>query len=202
MTLSLVPDLCRLAVAVVLHDVDTLSAFGADHADEGDSIALRETLLQSHLFCGFPRTIAALDLLRSVGLELSAPTGAPLRLPRGAERARGEELFDLIYGSGADGVRAHLESLDPAFAGWVAEHAYGRVLSRPALAGSARELLAAAMLAATGHDRQLASHVRGAVRCGARRDEIDGVLDAIEDLVSTENMARARQVASRFARPE
>ena len=56
------------------------------------------------------------------------------------------------------------------------------------------------MLAATGHDRQLASHVRGAVRCGALPADVHAALDAVEDLVEPASMARARDVARRFTR--
>lgn len=207
MTLELIPHLVRLTAWVVRFDEPALRAFAAEHAAESASVELRETLLQAHLFCGFPRTLAALDTLRGAGLSLSEPAVMPPRLPLDEdlarelerERARGAELFDRIYGDGADGVRAHLVALDPAFARWIGDHAYGRVLSRPALAASTRELLAVAALVATGHDRQLASHVRGAVRCGARPEDVVAVLDAIAEDVPAENMERARQVASRFA---
>ena len=200
MTLELVPHLVQLTAAVVRFDEPALRAFAEEHAAESASVELRETLLQAHLFCGFPRTLAALDALRVAGLSLSEPAVVPPRLPLDDERARGAELFDRIYGDGADDVRTHLVALDPAFARWIGDHAYGRVLSRPALGASTRELLAVAALVATGHDRQLASHVRGAVRCGARSEDVDAVLDAIAEDVPAENMERARQVVSRFAR--
>ncbi|MEM9799434.1 MAG: carboxymuconolactone decarboxylase family protein [Planctomycetota bacterium] len=196
MSLAVVPDLCRLTAAVVLHDADALAAFARRHGHESSSAALREALLQCHLFCGFPRTIAALDALRSAGLVLDGPADED------HEPARGAALFDRIYGESADDVRAHLGRLDPTFATWVAEHAYGRVLSRPALDAAARELLAVAALAATGHERQLASHVRGAIRCGASQGDVHAALTAVEDALGPERLERARAVAERFARSD
>ena len=57
-----------------------------------------------------------------------------------------------------------------------------------------------ALLLATGQDRQLASHARGSVRCGATRAEVLAVLDVIDGLARPERLERARTVLERFAR--
>ena len=195
-------SLFRLAVAVVRFLPSALDEFAAEAGPRPLTAEAREVLIQCHLFCGFPRTIAALDHLRGAGIPPGPPPGTPdgRVLPQGSPAA-GRELFDRIYGDGAQGVREHLQSLDPDLAALVAEHAYGAVLSRGGLEAPSRELLAGVMLAATGHDRQLASHVRGAVRCGADPMEVEAALDAVEDLVHPGDMKRARDVAARFTRP-
>lgn len=194
-------DLVRLAVAVVMNDRAGLARFAQAHGGApSDDAGLRETLLQCHLFCGMPRTIAALDALKDAGLTL---TPAPPSEASAKERDRdGAALFDEIYGGGADAVRAHLETLDPTFARWVAEHAYGRVLARPGLDAPTRELVAVACLAATGHDRQLASHARGAVRCGATPEDVARVLEVIGPALRPDRLTRARDVVARFARAD
>ncbi len=192
------PSLYRLAAAVVRFLPAALDEFAAEAGPEPLTAEAKEVLLQCHLFCGFPRTIAALDHLRGAGIPPgvgSDPTPAP------GSPAAGSALFERIYGEGAEGVRDHLQSLDPDLAELVAKHAYGTVLSRGGLDAPARELLAVVMLAATGHDRQLASHVRGAVRCGATPAQVSDALDAVEDLVPSEHMKRARDVTARFTRP-
>lgn len=199
------PHLVRLAAAVVLHDRVRLRDFARAHSGHAGDLGLREAILQCHLFCGFPRMIAALDELRQAGLSLTSPEavrGGDHGEDPGAVRERGAGLFDTIYGSAAGTVREHLIALDPAFADWVADHAYGRVLSRPGLDAASRELVAVACLAATGHDRQLASHARGAVRCGADPGDANRALDAIADAIPADRLQRARDVVARFARPE
>ncbi|MCA8978894.1 MAG: carboxymuconolactone decarboxylase family protein [Planctomycetes bacterium] len=84
------------------------------------------------------------------------------------------------------------------YAAMIAEHAYGRVLSRPGLDAATRELLASCALAALGQERQLASHARGALRCGARFDALEDCLDAVRDLMSSERHERALRIAERF----
>lgn len=190
-------DLARLVVAVVLANTDELRSIAKSL--DGSDVAVHEALLQCHLFCGFPRTLAALDVLRESGLRLQPIEGDAD--PMGdALDARGRGVFDAIYGAGSDDVRGHLERLSPTFARWIAEHAYGRTLSRPGLGADERELLAVAALAATGHDRQLASHARGAVRCGAAPERVRATLDAVADLIDDARLQRAREVVERFAR--
>lgn len=195
MKAPLTPTLCRLAVAVVRFLPGTLDEFAASAGTAPLGRGAREALLQCHLFCGFPRTIAALDHLRGAGLNLTdseepaAAAGSP---------TAGDELFDRIYGEGAPDVREHLQRLDPDLAAFVSGHAYGTVLSRGGLDPRSRELLAVVMLAATGHDRQLASHARGAIRCGADPAEVTDALDAVEDLVPGDRLKQAREVAARF----
>ena len=87
----------------------------------------------------------------------------------------------------------------PDFARWILEHAYGRVLARPGLSADRRELLAVAALAALGQDRQLASHARGAVRCGASVAEVLAALECLRGLVPDERRLAARRVVERFA---
>ena len=63
----------------------------------------------------------------------------------------------------------------------------------------ARQLLAVAALAALGEDRQLASHARGAVRCGAILAEVLAALECLRGLVPDERVEAARRVVERFA---
>lgn len=189
-----VEALARLSVAVVLGDWDALRTIrSAGRPDR----AWREAVLQAHLFCGFPRVVEAFGVLQAAG-GLGAP--APDEILAEPDRPeRGAALFDTIYAERADDVRATLEAGHPDFARWIAGHAYGRVLTRPGLAARERELCAVASLAALGQDRQLASHVRGALRCGATRDEVFAVLDAVRALVPPERHELALRVAERFA---
>ena len=161
----------------------------------------REAVLQCHLFAGFPRLVEAYEVLDGAG-GLGTPEAAEEEETGDhPERAtRGAALFERIYADQADAVRARLASFHPDYQRWIAGHAYGRVLSRPGLEADRRELCAVAALLALGQDRQLASHARGAVRCGATPEEATAVPDAISDLVPAERLQRGRTVLGRFAR--
>ena len=64
------------------------------------------------------------------------------------------------------------EQLDPDLYRFVIETAHGRVLSRPGLDLKTRELLIVATLTTLGRERELRTHVNGALNVGATREEI------------------------------
>jgi 4-carboxymuconolactone decarboxylase len=182
--MSLTPKeerLARVSAAIVLGDWDTLERLRAEAPPGEPDREWREAVLQSHLFAGFPRLVEAYEVLERAG-GLGPPDAAEVRsepdLP-----TRGAELFDQIYADQAPAVRAKLASYHPDFAAWIAGHAYGRVLTRPGLPPRPRELLAVASLAALGQTRQLTSHARGALHCGATPTDLADVFTALTPLV-------------------
>ena len=73
------------------------------------------------------------------------------------------------------------------------EQGYGRVLSRPGLGARERELITVAALAALGWQRQLVSHVLGALRIGASESATHAALE----LGASAADARGRGIARR-----
>jgi alkylhydroperoxidase/carboxymuconolactone decarboxylase family protein YurZ len=53
-------------------------------------------------------------------------------------------------------------------------------------------------LAALGQERQLASHVRGTLRCGGTRAELDEALGALDGLADPERIEHAQRGLERF----
>ncbi len=145
---------------------------------------VEELLLQGVLFGGFPRTVDAFQLLqrRWGPSEGAAALEAP---PSGA----GTALFDAIYAELAPAVRRELRELHPALAQWIDEHAYGAVLARGGLDAATRELAAVTALAASDCRRQLLSHARGAVRCGADEMRVRAALQLAGLFRSPEELA-------------
>ena len=189
--------LARLSTAIVLGDWELVRTLRIDAPAGEPDREWREAVLQTHLFGGFPRLVEAYGRLADAG-GLGDPTPEEHEATGSAER--GAQLFDRIYGEGATPVRQMLTTHSPDYAAMIAEHAYGRVLSRPGLAASTRELLASCMLAALGQDRQLASHARGAIRCGATFDDLHACLGAVRDLMTPERYERSLRIAERFRR--
>lgn len=187
--------LARLFAACVLGDWDVVRAERAAAGPGEPDRRWRETILMVHVFAGIPRGVESYGVLAEVG-GLGAIEPDELHEPAGG----GPELFARIYAAGAQDVRDLLARHHPLFARYVLEHAYGRVLNRAGLSADRRELLACAALAVLGQERQLASHARGAVRCGATPDEVAAVVEAVADLTETQRIEAARQVVRRFAR--
>ncbi len=188
--------LIRLAVAVVLGKWDVLRALRESAPAGEPDRRWREALLQTHLFAGFSRVVEASEVLAQVG-GLGTPDEDEVR-SQGDRPARGRALFERIYADKAAEVRNTLEGYHPVLARWIEGHAYGRVLARAGLAPRLREVLAVAALAAQAQERQLASHVRGALHLGASVADIESTLEAMADLVDEETLRRAQRVVERF----
>lgn len=187
--------LARLTAAVALGDWDELARLRASAPSGEPDRAWREAMLQTHLFAGFPRAVEAYAVLARAGGLGALEPGEALAEPDRAER--GAALFAAIYAESAPSVRGELERAHPDFARWIEGHAYGRVLARDGLAAGRRELCAVAALAVLGQERQLASHARGALRCGATADEVDSVLACVRDL-APERVDSARRALARL----
>ncbi len=190
--------LARVSAAIVLGDWNALARLRADAPPGEPDRAWREAILQSHLFAGFPRLVEAYEVLARAG-GLGSPEPDELRAEPDLPD-RGRPLFDRIYAENAPAVRALLTSYHPDFAAWIAGHAYGRVLTRPGLDPRTRELLAVASLTALGQDRQLTSHARGALHCGATPEDLTAILSAIAPLVDSTRLESARTVIQRLLR--
>ena len=188
--------IARLFTAVVIGDWDAACAQRRAAPSGEPDRAWREALLQAHVFAGFPRVVEAYAALQAAGGL--GEIGLDERLAEDEQPERGRELFERIYGEHASRIRGFLRESHPDFADWIEGHAYGRILTRPGLSADRRELLAVCALAAFGQERQLASHVRGALRCGARAGEVREALECVRDLIGSERTERALRVAARL----
>ncbi len=75
-----------------------------------------------------------------------------------------------------DGATARKTAFDDDFQTFITEGAWGSVWSRPGLTRRERSLLTLALLAALGHDEELAMHVRATANTGASPDDIKEAL--------------------------
>lgn len=188
--------LIRLSVGICTGDWELLRRLRTGAPAGEPDRRWREALLQAHLFAGLPRVVEACGVLDEVG-GLGEPDEDEAR-HQGDRFEAGRALFERIYAGQAEAVRETLERCHPVLARWIEGHAYGRVLARPGLSLDRREILAVACLTALGLDRQLASHVRGAMFAGASRDELVATLDTIVDLVDETRLRHALRTVERF----
>lgn len=171
----------------------------SDSLDETDPLAVEEIILQSYLFAGFPRTLNAMRTWRSVS-ERPAPSYAANDAADGFAgdldtwRRQGEETCAIVYGDSYDKLRENIRHLHPDLDEWMIVDGYGKVLSRPGVDLKTRELCVVAACAVSGQQRQLHSHLHGALNAGASAGEIAAVLDCLGDLISRDDLLRYRQL--------
>jgi len=153
---------------------------------------VEELILQSCIFAGFPRSLTAARAWRDVsGREAPhADEGADYSNAEGW-RARGESTCAIVYGDRYRALRDNVRALHPALEAWMIVEGYGKVLSRPGLDLARRELCVIASCAAGRQDRQLRSHLHGALNAGAERGDVEAAIGAIADILGE---ADAREV--------
>jgi 4-carboxymuconolactone decarboxylase len=83
------------------------------------------------------------------------------------DRDDGVSARERIWGEDAAAIERKLAEADPDLADLIERVAYDEVFERPGLDLRTRELLAVALLTALGAERELPTHLRGALRCGA-----------------------------------
>jgi 4-carboxymuconolactone decarboxylase len=157
-----------------------------------------EVILQSYLFAGFPRTLNAARMWRNVS-GIGAPQSDESASSANAAKwkQQGEATCAIVYGRSYEMLRNNVRGLHPALDEWMVTDGYGKVLSRPGLDLKRRELCIVAACAAAGQQRQLHSHLHGAVNSGAVPDEVYATLDALADLVAEADLIRYRTLLTR-----
>ena len=192
--------LVQIAAAIAGADESTTRLVMERAREVADPSKVDEVILQSYLFAGFPRTLNAARTWRAVSGVTAPSTDADAELQNGSDWVeRGEETCSIVYGESYEMLRENIRSLHPALDSWMITDGYGKVLSRPALDLRTRELCIVAACAASGQQRQLHSHLHGALNAGASISEVEGALDALAELVDADALARYRSLLSHVA---
>jgi 4-carboxymuconolactone decarboxylase len=204
--------LIRQSARITASDEVAIRDGFAECADAGVSAEwLEELVLQSYLFAGFPRALnAAREWRRSAAAGSDAAPAATDTsvggLPPGESyaavhdwRERGEGTCNTVYGESYAPLRRNIRSLHVALDDWMIVEGYGKVLSRPGLDLKRRELCIVSACAAAGQDRQLHSHLRGALNAGASHEEIAGALAVLSGIVDPSHLERSVLLWARVA---
>ena len=158
-----------------------------------DPVWVEEAILQSYLFAGLPRTLNAMREWRRVSGR-PAPgfdEGAEAEARAVEWRERGERTCAAVYADMYDRLRVNIAALHPALDAWMVVEGYGKVLGRPQLDLMRRELCIVAVCAVVKQDRQLQSHLHGALNVGATPEQVAGALAAVADMIGKAALSRA-----------
>ncbi|MEO5818757.1 MAG: carboxymuconolactone decarboxylase family protein [Gemmatimonadaceae bacterium] len=190
--------LVRLAAAIA----------GSDEAEVRDSFAqvvslvpaqwVEELVIQSYLFSGFPRALNAAREWRRVAPTPAPPTDEGDDVTHVDEwRQHGEETCAAVYGPMYEQLRINVRRLHPALDAAMVIEGYGKILSRPGLDLPRRELCIVAACAMTGQDRQLHSHLHGALNVGVAPAVLSATVDALLPQLGEERTRSVRLLLAR-----
>ncbi len=140
-----------------------------------------ELFLHLSLFLGYPPMLDGFETLDRI--RPARRISRHRRLQRKTLHSKGLRIFRRIYGSQAFRVLKRLEELHPELPHRIVEDAYGCIISRSGLTLQERELVNVVVLALGGYQRQLFSHLRGALRAGVPPQTVRVVLAGIGRVV-------------------
>ncbi len=206
--------LVRLAARIAGgSEIDVRDALRETHDTATPAVWVEELVLQSYLFCGFPRALnAAREWRRAEGPRrepFQVQGKGPFQVQgkghggvQGSEtgeslspssfQSAGEATCARVYGRFYERLRGNIADLHPEFDQWMIVEGYGKVLSRPGLDLGRRELCIIAACVASGQDRQLHSHLHGARNVGVADAVIGQSIEALDGTVDAGNLSRAR----------
>ncbi len=165
---------------------------------------IHEVVLQSYLFCGFPRMLDALfDLAALIDpKEYSSSESidcAKLAYTEDESRAyelRGRELIRQIYNRRYDKLERAITDMSPDVFRLMIMEGYGKTLSRPGLNVQSRELAVIAALTVDKRPRQLRAHLFGARNVGVSIESITELLHALTTFTPAANTSLANNLLS------
>lgn len=151
---------------------------------------VEEVVLQTYLFAGFPRALNAAREWRRIS-GVPAPTVDGWAIDDPDERhAKGQATCATVYGPFYERLRVNIRTLHPALDRWMIEEGYGKVLSRAPLDLARRELCVVAACAVARQDRQLHSHLHGALHAGASVATVSAALAVVAPLLADDDVRR------------
>jgi 4-carboxymuconolactone decarboxylase len=155
-----------------------------------DPVWVEEVILQTYLFAGFPRALNAAREWRRLSGRPAPESDDDSTFEASQLTERGEATCAKVYGRFYEPLRHNIKALHPALDAWMVTEGYGKVLGRPQLDLARRELCVVAACAIARQDRQLHSHLHGALHAGASPAHVDAALLAIADLLAPDDVKR------------
>lgn len=133
-----------------------------------------ELFIHLSLLIGFPNMLDGLEKLAQVKTRARRVSSHPLS-PRQLQ-SRGLKLLQQVYGRQTNKLLGSLAAIHADLPRMIVQDVYGKIIARPGLSISERELVNVTVLTIQGLHRQQYSHIRGALRVGVPPEVLHAVL--------------------------
>lgn len=171
--------IAAVAAYSAMGDIGNLKESLAKGLDSGVAVEeLKEVLVQTYAYCGFPRSLNALgaymELLKERGGRDDAKGNLPGPLPKGKSVDFGAENQTKLVGAP---VKGELFEFAPAIDEFLKAHLFGDIFARDNLDWKTREIATIAMLASMdGVESQLKSHIKIGLNNGVTDKQVSEIL--------------------------
>lgn len=184
-------------------DLVKLKTALADGLDSGMTInEIREVLVHTYAYCGFPRALRGLQTFVAVlkerktqgvddkqGREASPITDSRSRYERG------RDILAEISGAPADAPKADYAILAPEIERFLKEHLFADLFERDVLTYAEREIATVSVLAAIGGvEPMMRSHMNISLHVGITPDQLRNLLSIVEQNIGRNEADAGRMV--------
>lgn len=178
--------IARIASCTGRGDLKHLSPALAAGLDDGLTVnEIREVLIHAYAYCGFPRSLRALQVFMAVlderkeqGIEDTVGRDASAVADDRSRYERGRDILAEISGVPAEAPKAAYAEFAPVIERFLKEHLFVDLFERDVLTYADRELVTVSVIAALGEsvEPMLRSHMGICRNLGMTDSQLDGVL--------------------------
>lgn len=193
-------NIVLIASATARGDLNNLKTSLSRGLDNGMTVnEIKEVLVHAYAYCGFPRSLRALQtfmevldsrkaqgITDTVGCEASAITDKREKYPRGAE------LLEKLSGAPADAPKTGYAAFAPIIEQYLKEHLFCDIFERDLLTWQERELATVSILTAMGEgvEPMLKSHSAICLRQGITEGQLRQMTTLVNGLDDDDPFAR------------
>lgn len=165
--------------------------------DNGLSInEIKEILVQLYAYCGFPRSLNAINTFIKVTSSRNGDTigETPETMPEDINKFEvGKRNTEKIFGK--SDAKAPYEEFAPAINTFLKEHLFCDIFERGVLSYKEREIATVSALASIeGLELQLTAHLNGAMNIGLTEDEAKELYETVKTCLPKEQSKAAEKV--------
>lgn len=179
-------SIARIAYCTGKGDLENLKPALAAGLDNGMTInEIREVLIHAYAYCGFPRSLRALqtfitvlDERKTQGIkDVAGKDASPVNDSR-SRYERGRDILSEISGVPADAPKPAYAEFAPAIEQFLKEHLFADLFERDVLTYAERELATVSVIAALGEsvEPMLRSHMDICRNLGMTEEQLAEVL--------------------------
>ena len=169
---------------------------------------IKEILIQLYAYCGFPRSLNAINTFSTVMNERKAknikdPVGTePVDLSSNVNKYElGKKNLETLSGKPETGPKAGYAAFVPVIEVFLKEHLFADIFSRGVLSNQDRELVTVSALTSLGGvEAQLQSHMGLARHNGLTTDQLSHMLDIVADVAAIADADAGRKVLGNLNR--
>ena len=198
-------DIVAIASYTAIGDKDGLARSIVSGLENGLTVnEIKELLIQAYAYCGFPRSLTALNVFKNIldnriSSGTADPEGESAKVVSDIDKyGQGARTLSELTGAPLDAPAPWYEEFAPGINRFLKEHLFADIFGRGVLSYTDRELATVSMLTALGGVEPMAAgHIAICRNLGLIDAQLNAMLDIIERNLGPSKVAPIRNIINR-----